>query len=1029
MNKLYFPTRLCLALLLFLFTENIFSQTAQVEGIRQNTPRVHALMNARIVTAPGKIISNGIVILRNGIIENVGENISVPADARVWDLHGKTLYAGFIESYSDYGVSQPEQRNERGNEGPMRRQQNIPEVSPGSPYWNAKILAQKNANEIFSPDAKTAERLRKMGFTSALCVPQRGNIKGTSTLVNLSDKKGNDVILKNAVAMHANLDVDQSSDGYPNSLMGCIAMIRQTLYDADWYKKANDAYTKNPSLPRPEANAALASLYNVLSAKQPLVFETSNDLNELRAKKIADEFKLKLILRGNGMEYRRINAIKNCNAPIILPINFPKAPSVATSEDAADVEWSELMHWDIAPENPKRLYDAGIPFALTSATMKEQDKFLENVRIAVERGLPADAALAALTTTPAKMFGVENSLGTIEKEKIANIIITDGDIFGEKTKILESWIDGNRYEIITQPIVDVRGKWEATMNDKFTLNFKGEMNDISGTIAKASVNDTSKAREEKLKNISFLQKQISFSFNGDSLAMKGIVRMSGTITGNEIVGNGEHSDGTFFQWSAVRTTPFTAEADTSQKKKEKMNASFEMPMPPMPFGRTQLPEQPAYVFINDATLWVTDSTGKKMDNADMLIHNGKIEKIGANLSAPSNAVIIEAKGKHISPGIIDCHSHSGASGSVNEGGQAITAEVRIGDVVDADDISLYRELAGGVTAINILHGSANAIGGQNQVIKLRWGMLPEEMKFENAMQGIKFALGENPKQSNWGDQFTSRYPQTRMGVQQIIHDEFSAARDYEKMWNEYKDGTSLPPRRDLELDAVTEILNKKRLVHCHSYRQDEILAMMRTAEEFGFQMGTFQHILEGYKVADVMAKHGVGGSSFSDWWAYKFEVYDAIPYNGALMNKEGVTVSFNSDSDEMARRLNDEAAKAVKYGGLTEEEAIKFVTLNPAKQLRIHNRVGSLEVGKDADFAVWNDNPLSTLSMCEQTWIDGRKFFDAKEDKAMNEQIQQQRAVLIQKILHNKMGNDSGGESPWKRRGHEEKGCHEVTYK
>jgi imidazolonepropionase-like amidohydrolase len=1026
MNNLYFPAHFCCALLLFVFTENIFPQTAQIEGLRQNTPRVHILTNARIVIAPGEILSNGKVLLRNGIIENVGADIDTPADARVWNMQGKTLYAGFIESYSDYGMMQSEQRNERVSDGPLRRQQNIPEVSSGSPYWNAKIQAQKNARENFSPDAKTAERLRRSGFTSALCVPQKGNIKGTSALVNLSDKKGNESILKNTVAMHANLDVDQSADGYPNSLMGCIALLRQTLYDADWYKKANDAYAKNPSLPRPETNVALASLQNVLSAQQPFIIEASSDMNALRAKKIADEFKLKLIVRGSGMEYRRITAIKNLNTQIILPVNFPKAPSVATPEEAADVEWSELMHWDIAPENPKRLYDAGISFALTSATMKDQDKFLENVRAAVERGFPADAALAALTTIPAKMFGVENSLGTIEKGKIANIIIADGDIFGEKTKILESWIDGERYEIIAQPTVDVRGKWETSLQEKFILHFKGEMNDISGTITRAtSVNDTVKHTEEKMQKISFTQQLISFLFNGDSIGLSGIVRMSGTISGNEIVGNGERGDGTLFQWIAQRTAPFTAAADTAKKKRETISASFAVPAPPMPFGREKLPEQPEYIFINDATLWVTDSTGKKAENADMLIHKGTIEKIGTNLSAPSSAVIIEAKGKHITPGIIDCHSHSGASGSVNEGGQAITAEVRIGDVVDADDISLYRELAGGVTAINILHGSANAIGGQNQVIKLRWGMLPEEMKFENAMQGIKFALGENPKQSNWGDQFTTRYPQTRMGVQQIIRDEFSAARDYEKMWRDYREGKSLPPRRDLELDAITEILNKKRLVHCHSYRQDEILAMMRTAEEFGFQIGTFQHILEGYKVADGMAKHGVGGSSFSDWWAYKFEVYDAIPYNGALMHNEGVTVSFNSDSDEMARRLNDEAAKAVKYGRLTEEEAIKFVTLNPAKQLRINNRVGSLEVGKDADFVVWNGNPLSSLSKCEQTWIDGKKFFDAQEDSTMQKQIQHQRAVLIQKILQNKQGSEGSGESPWKRRGKENKSCHE----
>jgi N-acetylglucosamine-6-phosphate deacetylase len=340
------------------------------------------------------------------------------------------------------------------------------------------------------------------------------------------------------------------------------------------------------------------------------------------------------------------------------------------------------------------------------------------------------------------------------------------------------------------------------------------------------------------------------------------------------------------------------------------------------------------------------------------------------------------------------------SGSVNEPMQAISAEVRIGDLVDCDDISVYRALAGGLTVAHLLHGSANPIGGQSQVIKLRWGMLPEEMKFRSAAPTIKFALGENVKQSNWGESYTTRYPQTRMGVVQILRDAFRAARDYERSWNAFqKNGIGIPPRRDLELDALLEILRGNRLIHCHSYRQDEILATMRVAEEFGFTVGTFQHILEGYKVADDMAKHGAAASSFSDWWAYKLEVYDAIPYNGALMHEQGVLVSFNSDSDELARRLNLEAAKAVKYGGLTEEEALAFVTINPAKQLRIEDRVGSVQPGMDADFVLWTGNPLSTYTVCEQTWIDGRKFFDREEDRRMQTEVQHQRATLIQKIL------------------------------
>jgi len=338
-------------------------------------------------------------------------------------------------------------------------------------------------------------------------------------------------------------------------------------------------------------------------------------------------------------------------------------------------------------------------------------------------------------------------------------------------------------------------------------------------------------------------------------------------------------------------------------------------------------------------------------------------------------------------------------GGVNEGTQAVTCEVRIGDFIDADDITIYRQLAGGVTSSNILHGSANPIGGQNQVIKLRWGMTGEQLKFVEAPQGVKFALGENVKQSNWSEP-TGRYPQTRMGVEQIFRDSFEAARDYGRRmdaWQRSRRG--LPPRRDLELDAVREILDQTRWIHCHSYRQDEILALIRLLDEYDITIGTFQHILEGYKVADAMADHGAMASAFSDWWAYKLEVYDAIPYAGALMHDAGIVVSFNSDDSELARHLNQEAAKAVKYGGVPREEALKFVTLNPARQLRIDEYVGSLEPGKHADFVIWSDDPLSNYARCEQTWIDGRRFFDREEDHQLRETASAQRNALIQKIL------------------------------
>jgi N-acetylglucosamine-6-phosphate deacetylase len=439
--------------------------------------------------------------------------------------------------------------------------------------------------------------------------------------------------------------------------------------------------------------------------------------------------------------------------------------------------------------------------------------------------------------------------------------------------------------------------------------------------------------------------------------------------------------------------------DKDDEKKPEQPASFAVNFPFGDYGRGAPPEQPKVVAFTNATLWTCGPAGI-VEGATLVVREGKIVAAGKDVEVPEGATIIDAKGKQITPGIIDCHSHMATDGGINESTQAITAEVRIGDFIDAEDITVYRQLAGGVTSANVLHGSANPIGGQNQVIKLRWGAVGEAMKFAEAPPGIKFALGENVKQSNWGDDYKTRYPQSRMGVEQLIRDAFHAAQDYQAAWdrwNQMHDG--LPPRRDLELEAIAEILQKKRWIHCHSYRQDEILALIRVCDDFGITIGSLQHILEGYKVAEAMAKHGATGSSFSDWWAYKIEVIDAIPFNGALMHRAGIVVSFNSDDGELGRHLNHEAAKAVKYGGVPRDEALKFVTLNPAKQLRIDQHVGSLVAGKHADFVVWSGDPLSPRSVCEQTWIDGRKYFGREEDKALQAEQAKMRSELIRKII------------------------------
>ena len=414
------------------------------------------------------------------------------------------------------------------------------------------------------------------------------------------------------------------------------------------------------------------------------------------------------------------------------------------------------------------------------------------------------------------------------------------------------------------------------------------------------------------------------------------------------------------------------------------------------------PDAPSVILIQNATV-LTVSHGT-IEHGSILIKDGKIAEVGQSIKAPKDAQVIDASGQFVIPGIIDCHSHIAAD-AINEGSVSVSSMVNMEEVLNPEDIDIYRDLAGGVTAANILHGSANSIGGQTLVIKLRWGQPASKLPFEGALPGIKFALGENPKRSNFSiPGQPRRYPATRMGVEETIRAAFTEARDYKKAWDDYNKRSAageknlIPPRRDLKLEPLVEVLEGKRYVHSHCYREDEILMLLRVAKEFGFKVRTFQHVLEGYKVADELAAAGVGASTFSDWWAYKVEAYDAIPYNAALMTRRGVVVSINSDDAEEATHLNQEAAKSMKFGGLTHEEALKLVTLNPAIQLGIDKRVGTIDVGKDADLAIYNQDPLSAYAVVQKTLIDGRVYFDRQRDIANRSEIEKEKKVLTEKL-------------------------------
>ena len=881
-------------------------------GNRPLPPGHHALIHATVVVKPGVTITNATVIIRDGRIQAVTEKSQAPDTAREWDMTGLTLYAGFIDPYVTEAkpISTTMTQSITGTGATAAGKPGFlgttgNELDPGTTGPGSGLSTMKPEHDVtdsFSPKADAYEALRAQGFTAAALTPANGIIRGQSALISLGQGSPNQLVIKPQLFQHIVFDTKASKpEEFPKSLMGVISAIRQTLSDAQHYNEIWNYHRANAdTTKRPAHNKSLETLQAVLKNRQPVIIEPGSVLMVNKAMRLADEFGIHPVIVATGHEWRRPDLVKASATRFIVPINLPKAPKMPSDSDWELVSLDQLRAWDWAPENPVLLQKNGLEIALTTHGLKDKKKFRENLLKVIERGLPKRAALAALTTTPAKLAAVADQLGTIEVGKLANLVVVEGDYFDPKAKLRGVWIEG---------------RWTTFEPEKLAwIDKKKE-----------------EGKEEK---------------------------------------DGVKSD------------------DNKEEKPDTRLARS-------PIGEHNV-LKPDAVLIRNATLW-TSSKGGILKKHDLLIVDGKIKKIGRDIQAPENTHVIDAKGKHVTAGIIDAHNHSMILGSVNEGTLPSSAMVSIGDVVNSESAEIYRQLAGGLTVANLLHGSANPIGGQNAIIKLRLGQGPEALKFKAAPPGIKFALGENVKQSNWGDDKNTRFPQTRMGVPVFHENRFTAAWQYNREWRRFREKGGSPPRRDLELETLGQIIKGERWIHCHSYRQDEILAFMRTMEKFGVRVGTLQHVLEGYKVADEIAAHGAGGSCFADWWAYKYEVIDAIPYAGSLMHERGVVVSFNSDSSDLARRLNLEAAKAVKYGNTKETEALNFVTINPAKQLRVDHRVGSLEAGKDGDFAIWSEHPLSTRTVCLETWIEGKRYFERGEALQLAEARATEREKLLTK--------------------------------
>jgi imidazolonepropionase-like amidohydrolase len=968
--------RIILSLLLLVIGTAAFAQeTFPINGVRDVRTGVYAFTNATIVQNEKTTIEKGTLVIKQGKIVAVGATVEIPKEAIVVDCSGKFIYPSFIDPLTDYGANTPKRATTGFNFGaPTQFLSN----KAGAYNWNQAIKPEINAVESFSIDETAAAGFRNNGYGVVFTHVKDGIVRGTGAVVTLAGTNENKAVLKTKAAQVFSFDKGISTQSYPSSLMGSIALLRQTYLDAKWYANKPATEGVNLSLDAFNANAPL-----------PQIFVADDKWSTLRADRIAKEFGTQYIIRGGDNGYQRIDELAKTKASYILGIDFPAAMDVEDANDARFLALSEMKHWELAPTNPAAFEKAGINFSISASEMRDGKQFLTNLRKAVQYGLSESKALEALTKTPAQQIGVYDQVGSLESGKLANFLITTESLFNNNAKIIENWIQGNKYDVNTAEWNNYAGKYKLTINNDGTkTDYTVELKkDLSANIIAGDTLAGKVSVSESLVKISFPERK---GRGAES------IRLSGVIADGSMNGFGTDAKGANITWSASLVTPATA-APAEKKTTEPIKLISKVTYPFVGLGNEAIPQQET-ILIKNATVWTNEKEGN-LANTDVLLKAGKIAKIGKGLTEAS-ARVIDGTGKYLSAGIIDEHSHIAAL-SINEGAESVTAEVRVGDNMNPEDINIYRQLSGGVTSSHILHGSANTVGGQTQLIKLRWGTTDEGLKFAGADPFIKFALGENVKRTTSTN--NNRFPDTRMGVEEVLTDAFDRAVDYQKAMKANPTTT----RRDLELEALTEIMNKKRFITCHSYVQTEITYAMRVIEKFkaqgyDFNVNTFTHILDGYKVADKMKAHGSSAATFSDWFAYKTEVTDAIAYNAAIMHNVGVNTVINSDDAEMARRLNQEAGKAVKYGGVPEEEAFKMVTLNPAKALHVDHKVGSIKVGKDADVVLWSDIPLSIYAKALYTIVDGTVYFDREKDAEKSKQIKAERTKLIQKMLGEK---------------------------
>lgn len=1025
---------------------------AQVERNVGFEPTAFALTQANVVTKPGTVLEGATVLIRDGLIEKIGVDLKIPFDAEVINCKGMLIYAGFIDAASSSLVNKevklPKQDGRKVDFGRYALAATRPD---NRNYLSPEI----RANRVITNKKDRFQPYQKAGFTSVHVLSQGKIASGQGTLVTTSELPLRESTLIESTMSSFKLYAPKG-DVYPKTLMGATAHLRQAFLDTAHYEHHWNLYQDQSVLiKRPPSDETYSALLEVQHGNKVPVFAANSRDEILRTLNFCNEFKLKPVIWGGAEAHLCLDRLKAESRGVICKLDFPEKLKVKEQtetkkltidiSDPLRVQQEKLRLWKERIQGLTKLTDSGLPVSLSSESLKNQvADLIPQLRIAVEEGLSSDLALRFLTVNSSKMLGMEKRLGTIETGKLAHLVVMSGPWEKSESKVRYLFVDGIKFDFSEKvneeeekkpgkitpekeqsANVNLAGSWGVEIQSAQgkvigQLQLSQEKEKLRGTFS--SEKGDGKVTTGKLEKDQFeFTVAIGAGEHSIELLFKG--SLGKETKPKRISGKLKSAFGTETSWSAVRKVekPKTSTRNPIQLSIESIdqgddlsgNALSDVLVAEKPnlknaqkgninyhTFKTELKADRVRRFVKTNGNLVLKNgtvitvTGKILKNASILIKNGKISALGRNLKLPGSIKTIDVSGLYVMPGIIDTHSHIMITDGINESSQSIVPEVRVKDVVNTADVSEYRALAGGVTTARLFHGSANVIGGQDAVVKLKHGKTAREHILHDAPQGVKFALGENVKFR------TSRFPNTRMGVEATLQRAFLEAIDYRRRWREFEKTQKvnpsqkrLPPRRDLRLEALADIVNHEKFIHSHCYRADEILMLLRVASDLGIRVWSLQHVLEGYKIAPEILAHGASCSTFSDWWAYKVEAFDAVPHNAALLNEAGVNTVIKSDDWELIRHLYLEAAKTVRYGNMSFNDALRTITINPARELGLEQRIGSIEIGKDADLAIFNGHPLNAYSRCEMTIIEGEIYFDRKKQPTVMSKAAERRSA------------------------------------